>query len=84
MDHDTARYVIDLEGRLTALSGIVSVLICALRERGLMSHDLERQIFESASSAAATLPPGMDIAADRLILALSNAQPAAAGVGLSS
>jgi hypothetical protein len=76
MDDETARYVLNLEGRLTALSGIVCALIYALRQTGAMTQEMERQLFDSASAAVATLPPELEPSADRLILALSNAQPA--------
>lgn len=73
MDHETARHVLDLEGRVAALSGIVSLLIWTLREQGAMSDDLETRLFRSASTAVSTLPPEMEESADRLILALNNA-----------
>ncbi len=75
MDQQTARHVCDLEGRVAALSGIVSLLMWTLRERGLLSAELEREIYRSASAAAGTLPPPLEAGADRMILALSNARP---------
>lgn len=73
MDNETARYVIDLEGRVIALSGMLALLIWVLRQRGVMDPDLEHQLYASASAAVAGFPPGMEAAADRLILAMQSA-----------
>jgi hypothetical protein len=70
MDHEAARCILDLEGRVKALSGVVALLIWVLRQRGVMDADLERRLYSSTSEAVATLPPEIEPAADTLILAL--------------
>jgi hypothetical protein len=73
MDVETARYVNDLEGRLTALSGIVRLMMWIMRERGVLDAEMERQLFRSASDAAGSLAPDLAASADRMILALQGA-----------
>ena len=70
MDSRTASHLLNLEGRVVALSGIVALLICALRQRQTLDPELERQIYAQTSEAVSGLPPELENGADRLILAL--------------
>ena len=70
MDNQTARHLLNLEGRVAALSGIVALLIWALRQRQILDPELERQIYAHASEAVGGLPAELENGADRLILAL--------------
>jgi hypothetical protein len=70
MDNQTARHLLNLEGRVAALSGIVGLLIWALRQGRTLDPELERQIYAQASEAAGSLPAELENGADRLILAL--------------
>ncbi len=78
MDTETARYVLNLEGRITALSGVVALLIWALRQRGVLDPGIEHQIYAHASDAIGGLPAEVEAPADRLLLAL---QASAGAVG---
>jgi hypothetical protein len=80
MDNQTARHLLNLEGRVAALSGIVAQLIWALRQGQALDPELERQIYAQASEAAGGLPAELESGADRLILALQ----ASAGIIRSS
>ena len=77
MDHHTARHLLDLEGRVAALSGVVALLIWALRQGQTLDPELERQIYAQASEAAGSLPAELEHAADRLILVLQASARAA-------
>ena len=76
MDSDTARYVLNLEGRITALSGIVALLMCVLRQKGALDPAIEHQIYTHASDAIGGLPAEIQASADQLILALQSSSGA--------
>jgi hypothetical protein len=73
VDSATSRSILDLEGRVAALSGVLALLVWVLRERGIIDPALEQQIYRRASDAVASLPPEMEAGADRIILALQAA-----------
>lgn len=77
IDRQTARYLLDLEARVAALSAIVALLLRALRQGQALDLELERQIYAQASEAVATLPAELENGADRLILAMQAAAAAA-------
>ena len=70
MDNQTAHHLLNLEGRIAALSGIVALLIRTLRQGQALDPEHERQIYAQASEAASGLPAELENGADRLILAL--------------
>jgi hypothetical protein len=70
MDNQTARHLLNLEGRIAALTGVVALLMWALRQRHALDPELEQQIYTQASEAAGALPAELEHGADRLILAL--------------
>lgn len=65
-------YVLDLEGRVAALSAVVGSLIWILRRHGLLDPALERSIYRSTSEAMVA-DPCTEAGADRLLLALQAA-----------
>lgn len=73
MDHQTAQHLLNLEGRVAALSGVVALLIWALRQGQTLDPEIEHLIYAQASEAAGGLPAELEHGADRLILALQAA-----------
>ncbi len=77
MSEDLTRYILDLEGRVTALTGIVGSLMWLLRQHNILDPEVERRIYRSTSEAIVTDRPETEAAADRLILAMQSATNAA-------
>lgn len=73
MSEQLAHYILDLEGRVTALTGIIGSLIWVMRRNNLLDADLEREIYRSTSRAILSDRPETEGAADRLILAMQAA-----------
>ena len=81
MSNELAGYILDLEGRVTALTGIVGSLMWVLRRHNILDAELERQIYRFTSDAIVTDRPETEGAADRLILAMQAATTEALAVG---
>ncbi|HEX2942019.1 MAG TPA: hypothetical protein VHO91_13305 [Rhodopila sp.] len=77
MNDDLTRYILDLEGRVAALSGMLGALMWILNHRRILDKGLEQQIYRSTSDAIVTAHPEIEAAADRLILAMQQASCAA-------
>lgn len=73
MSEDLSRYILDLEGRVSALTGIVGSLMWLLRQHNILDPETERRIYRSTSEAIVTDRPETEAAADRLILAMQSA-----------
>ena len=69
MDDQFANHVLDLEGRVTALSAIVASLMWVMRRHGMLDAALEERIYRCTSEAI-TAHPVAEGGADRLILAM--------------
>jgi hypothetical protein len=76
MNDELTRYVLGLEGKVAALSGMVGALMWILRQRCILDAELEKLIYRSTSDAIITAHPELEAAADQLILAMQNATAA--------